>query len=70
MKHPSDDKIDINLRLFALIARRGGWLGRRRDPIGSTILSRGMMDVLTVLQFQQEHKDLLNELQNNPQNIF
>ncbi|WDE98676.1 transposase [Lentisphaera profundi] len=70
MKHPNDDKIDINLRLFALIARRGGWLGRRRDPIGSTILSRGMMDVLTVLQFQQEHKDLLNELQNNPQNIF
>ena len=70
MRNPDDDKIDINLRIFALIARRGGWLGRRRDPIGSTILARGMMDILTVLQFQQEHQELLTELQTNPQNLF
>lgn len=70
MKKPEDKKIDLNLRIFALIARRGGWLGRRRDPIGTTILARGMMDILTVLQFQQEHQELLTELQAHPEKLF
>ena len=70
MKNPCNKKIDLNLRIFALVARRGGWLGRRRDPIGTTILARGMMDLLTVLQFQQEHQELLTELLAHPEKLF
>ena len=31
------------------IARRGNWLGRKRDPIGPIVLMRGMMRVLEAL---------------------
>lgn len=63
MQKPEDESIDINLRLLALVVKRGGWLGRRRDPIGSTILARGMVEILSLLQFVQVHKKLIKELQ-------
>jgi len=32
--NPDDTKMRVELRLFALVVRLGGWLGRQRDPIG------------------------------------
>ncbi|MEW6234634.1 MAG: hypothetical protein AB1656_04545 [Candidatus Omnitrophota bacterium] len=41
-------EIDLRWRLLALIAKFGGWLGRKNDPIGPTILIRGLVQVLTI----------------------
>jgi len=32
--NPDDTKMRVELRLFALVVRLGGWLGRKRNPIG------------------------------------
>lgn len=74
MLHPNEPNIDFDLRLFAAIAKRGGWLGRRRDPIGYTILMRGIFDLISVLDLLQnyqaffqdagQNKDVLKELLN------
>lgn len=36
------------------IARRGNWLGRKRDPIGPIVLMRGMMRVLEALALVEQ----------------
>jgi len=60
-------KIDLNLRLFAFMAKNGGWLGRRRDPIGPTVLMRGMLYLLAVLDTYVRYGPLIEEALQNPQ---
>lgn len=66
MIEPDNADIDLRLRLFAFIARRGGWLGRRRDPIGPTILMRGILDLLSVLDTTARYRPLIEEALQNP----
>ena len=42
VREPDNPGIPLPLRTFAMIARLGGWPARRRDPIGPTILMRGV----------------------------
>ncbi len=65
-KHPDDPTISLDLRVFAWIAKMGGWLGRRRDPIGPTVLMRGLLDVLTIIENLQRHEALLREILKEP----
>jgi len=66
MLEPDNSAIDLNLRLFALIAKLGGWLGRRRDPIGPTILMRGLLDLLTILHATARHGPLIQQALQTP----
>jgi len=59
--------IDLDLRLLAFIAKTGGWLGRRRDPIGPTILMRGMLHLLAVLDTAARYGPLIEEALQNPE---
>lgn len=59
-------EIDLSLRLFALIAKTGGWLGRRRDPIGPTVLMRGLLEVLSILDTASRYGSLIEEALGNP----
>jgi hypothetical protein len=69
MLQPDNAEIDLALRLFAFIAKHGGWLGRRRDPIGPTILMRGMLHLLGVLDTFCRYGALLEEILENPQQL-
>jgi hypothetical protein len=66
MCEPDNREIDLNLRLFAFIAKNGGWLGRRRDPIGPTVLMRGMLHLLAVLDTSARYGQLIQEALRNP----
>jgi hypothetical protein len=66
MLEPDNDAIDLNLRLFAFIAKHGGWLGRRRDPIGPTILMRGLLDLLTILDATVRYGPLIQQALQTP----
>ena len=67
MRELDNHTIHIELRLFAFIARLGGWLGRRGDPIGPTILMRGALQVLAILEIIEKHESFLKELLNKHQ---
>ncbi len=67
LQRPEDPAIPLSLRLFGLIVRYGGWLARKNDPIGSTILMRGTLQVLTTLHALTHYAPLLHEAQQNPQ---
>jgi len=62
----NDPQIPLALRLFALVVQLGGWLGRRRDPIGPTVLMRGLLQVLTLLDALPRYGPLLDEARANP----
>jgi len=64
---PDNQDIDLDLRLLAFIAKTGGWLGRRRDPIGPTILMRGMLHLLAVLDTAARYGPLIEEALKNPE---
>ena len=64
---PENQEIDLDLRLLAFIAKNGGWLGRRRDPIGPTILMRGMLHLLAVLDTAARYGPLIEEALKNPE---
>lgn len=66
MLEPDNPKIDLNLRLFSFIAKNGGWLGRRRDPIGPTVLMRGMLHLLAILDTSIRYGSLIEEALRNP----
>jgi len=66
MLEPDNPRIDLNLRLFAFIAKSGGWLGRRRDPIGPTVLMRGMLHLLAILDAFTRCGPLIEEALKNP----
>ena len=67
MLKPDGREIGLELRLFAFIAKNGGWLGRRTDPIGPTILMRGMLHVPAVIDAATRYGALMQELLENPQ---
>jgi len=64
---PDNQEIDLDLRLLAFIAKNGGWLGRRRDPIGPTILMRGMLHLLAALDTAARYGPLIEEALKNPE---
>lgn len=66
MLEPHNPAIDLNLRLFAFIAKHGGWLGRRRDPIGPTILMRGYLELLTILEATANYGPLIQQALQTP----
>lgn len=61
-----DERLDVNLRLFALIAVMGGWLGRRRDPIGPIYLMRGIHQVMPLIALHEEVQALLEQVRASP----
>jgi hypothetical protein len=69
MLEPENTAIGLNVRLFAFIAKNGGWLGRRRDPIGPKILMRGLLDFLATLDTSLRYKSLIEEALENPETI-
>jgi hypothetical protein len=60
-------EIDLGLRLFAFMAKNGGWLGRRADPIGPSTLMRGMLDLLMVLDACTRFGPLIEEALKHPE---
>lgn len=66
MKELNNPDLDIKLRLFAFIAKNGGWLARKTDPIGPTILMRGMLHLLAVLDGVTRYAALIEEALKNP----
>lgn len=69
MLEPENAAIGLNVRLFAFIAKNGGWLGRRLDPIGPTILMRGLLDFLSIMDALLRYKSLIEEALDNPEAI-
>jgi len=67
MLNPNDPNTDLRLALFATMARKGGWLGRRRDTIGPTILMRGALDMLSTLHDMVELRDLFTKALDHPE---
>jgi hypothetical protein len=66
MLEPENPDIDINLRLFAFVAKSGGWLGRKRDPIGPTVLMRGMLHFFAALDTFTRFQALFQQVIDNP----
>ncbi len=66
MLQPQAPQIPLNLRILAHILRLGGWLGRRRDPIGPLILMRGTLTFLAVLHDFITVAELLEEVAASP----
>ena len=62
MKHPDDPTLDPDLCLFAMILRCGGWLGRKTDPIGPTILMRGILQLTGTLTLVAQFPQLIESL--------
>lgn len=61
MRQPDDPRTALEWRVFGLIARLGGWLGRRRDPLGPTVLMRGLLQFLAMLNAPPATRALLDE---------
>lgn len=62
MRHPEDPDLDSTWVVLAAVLHLGGWLGRRRDPVGPRVLMRGLAQLLTVLQTLQHFPGLLEKL--------
>jgi len=58
-KNPDDPNIDANLRLFALIARQGGWRARKGDPITPMTMIRGFERVTAAAEMLRSSSSLL-----------
>jgi len=65
----TDLKLSLEWRLFALVLKLGGWLGRRNDPIGPAKLMRGILLLLAALDVSQLHPLLLNQAARNRDRI-
>lgn len=63
---PENDDIDLEVRIFGFIAKSGGWLGRRRDPIGPTVLMRGVLYLFSLLDAFVRYETFLREVLENP----
>jgi hypothetical protein len=59
-------EIDLKWRLLAYIAKSGGWLGRRNDPLGPTLLMRGWLEVSAELDAAVRQTSLIQEVLHNP----
>lgn len=63
---PMDKTIDVKIRIYAFIAKTGGWLARRRDPIGPTVIMRGLLQFMTMIDAYCHFQSLLEELKERP----
>lgn len=70
MTQLDNPRLDPNLRLFALIAGLGGWIGRRNDPIGPTVLMRGMLKLLAIAHAFQHLRPALDNLLALPHHLL
>jgi hypothetical protein len=66
MREPNNPEIQFDLRLFAQVAKMGGWLGRPRDPIGSQVLMRGILMFYAALDLVQDAPGILQHAALNP----
>jgi len=69
MLETNNGDIPLRDRLFAYVARTGGWLGRRRDPIGPTILMRGILHLMAALAAYGCDAALLEEASRNLEEV-
>jgi len=69
MTQLNNPEIDINLRLFAFVAKRGGWRARKTDPIGPAVLMRGILVVLSTFDAVAQYSDLLDEARRHPESL-
>lgn len=73
MRQLNNPQIDLHLRLFALVAKRGGWRARKTDPLGPAVLMRGLLVVLSTFDALAQYSDLLAEARRHPEvleNLF
>lgn len=61
-RNPGDSDLTPEWRFLGLVARYGGWLGRRRDPIGPMTLMRGMLEVLSAIHILEQLGPLIEDL--------
>lgn len=66
IKNPT---LPLELCLFALVVKYGGWIGRRQDPIGPTILMRGLLQVLAMLDALSRYGPVLIQALEHPEVI-
>ena len=69
VRAPDNPELPLALCLFALAVKYGGWIGRRQDPIGPTILMRGLLQVLTMLDALSRYGAVLTQALEHPEVI-
>jgi hypothetical protein len=69
MTQLNNPEIDLHLRLFAFVAKRGGWRARKTDPIGPAVLMRGILVVLSTFDAIAHYSSLLDEARRHPQSL-
>jgi len=55
----NNPSIDPNLRVFAFLAKSGGWMGRKNDPISPLTLMRGFRQTTDALYLYENAPDLI-----------
>ena len=66
IREPNNPDIEITWRLLGLVARLGGWLERRRDPLGPALLMRGLLRFVAILDAAETCAPLIAEARQNP----
>lgn len=66
MAHPEDPRLEPNWALLAVVLTLGGWLGRRGDPVGPTVLMRGFVRLAATTQAVRQFPDLIERLAGLP----
>jgi len=69
MRHIDDPDLGLQLRLFCLILKFGGWLGRKADPIGPAVLMRGVQQLFAAFEAYSQYPDLIAYCTSNPKEI-
>lgn len=67
IRNPNDPDINLPVALLAAIAVKGGWLGRRGDTIGPTILMRGTLALISTINDFHVLHGLLVRIADDPQ---
>ena len=68
-RHIDDPAIDIKLRLFCLLLKLGGWIGRRADPIGPAVLMRGIQQLFAAFEVYSQYPEIVEYGVRNPGEI-
>lgn len=66
MRDPTDPNVELPTLLLAVIAKKGGWLGRRQDTIGPATLMRGTLALLASLQDLSALQGILERFSDDP----
>lgn len=69
MSQLNNPEIALHLRLFAFVAKRGGWRARKTDPIGPAVLMRGLLVVLSTFDALARYPNLLDEARHHPETL-